>query len=173
MKKEVLEFYSSLRQIFIVCPCCDEIHRLSDCKVYQRTKPPVDWKEKIDKEIERLELMEEKIQAKIDIARILARETGRKSADKLVKKIDPVFSPLKLNPNDAKVIFHPIDFLVFDGMNNNIGDNTIKQILLLDKNNKSSQNLVIQNSIEVAVKKKSYEWLTLRVENNGSISEEP
>ncbi len=172
MQKEVLDFYSSLRQIFTVCPCCEEIHRLSDCKIYQITKPPVDWKEKIDKEIGRLESMEEKLQEKIEAARILAREAGRKSADRLIKKIDPVFSPLKLNPNDAKVIFHPIDFLVFSGMNSNKGDNKINQIILLDKNNKSGQYLSIQKSIEKAVQAKNYEWLTLRVDNNGTISEE-
>ncbi len=172
MQKKVLEFYSSLRQIFTVCPCCDNIHRISDCKLYQRTKPQIDWKEKIDKEIGHLEKMEEKLLEKIEIAKIIAREAGRKSADKHVKKIDPIFSPLKLNPNDAKVIFHPVDFLVFNGMNSNTGDNAIKQIFLLDKDNKSGQYLSIQKSIEKAVKTKSYEWLTLRVDNDGRIHEE-
>jgi len=172
MQKEVLEFYSSLRQIFVVCPCCEEIHRLSDCKLYQRSKPGVDWKEKIDTEIMRLTKMEEKLEEKIDAAKELAREAGRKSADKHVKKIDRVFSPLKLNPNDAKVLFHPIDFLVFNGMNNNKGEKGVKQILLLDKHNKSGQHLAVQTSIEKAVQAKNYEWLTLRVEANGDIHEE-
>lgn len=172
MQKEVLEFYSSLRQIFVVCPCCDEIHRVSDCKLYQRTKPPVDWKEKIDSEIARLEKMEEKLEEKIEAARLLAREAGRKSADKHVRKIDQVFSPLKLNPNDAKVIFHPVDFLVFSGMNNNAGDKTIKQILLLDNNKKAGHHLPVQDSIEKAVRSKNYEWLTLRVGDSGAITEE-
>lgn len=57
-------------------------------------------------------------------------------------------------------------------MNNNIGDNAIKQILLLDKDNKSGQYLTIQKSIEKAVQSKSYEWLTLRVDNHGKIQEE-
>lgn len=57
-------------------------------------------------------------------------------------------------------------------MNNNIGDNAIKQILLLDKDNKSGQYLTIQKSIEKAVQSKSYEWLTLRVDNDGKIQEE-
>lgn len=172
MQKEVVGFYSSLRQIFSACPCCEEIHRLSDCKIYQKIKPPIDWKEKVDKEIERLELMEDKLRIKIEAARVLARTAGRKSADKLIRKIDPVFSPLKLNANDAKVIFHPVDFLVFNGMNNNSGDNSIKQILLLDKDNKSGQHRSLQKSIEKAVETKSYEWLTLRVDNDGAIYEE-
>ena len=172
MQKEVLEFYSSLRQIFTVCPCCKEIHRLSDCKLYQSTRPPQDWKDNLEKEIKRLESMDEKLKIKITAARILAKESGRKSADKLVKKIGSVFTPLKLNPKDAKVIFHPIDFLVFNGMNSNTVDKAIKQILLFDKGNKSGQNLSIQNSIEKTVQTKNYEWLTLRVDNDGKIHEE-
>lgn len=172
MQKEVLEFYSSLRQIFTVCPCCDQIHRLSDCKLYQRTKPPVDWKEKIDKEITRLENMEEKLKIKIAAARILATESGRKSADKLVKKIGSIFKPLRLNPKDAKVVFHPVDFLVFNGMNITTDGSAIKQILLFDKGDKSGQHLSIQKSIEKVVQNENYEWLTLRVDNDGKIHEE-
>jgi hypothetical protein len=39
MEKEIMEFYSSLRQIFGVCQSCDSIFRLSDTKVYQKKKP--------------------------------------------------------------------------------------------------------------------------------------
>jgi len=173
MQQQVIEFYSSLRQIFGVCPECEEIFRMSDCKLYQKKRPPgIDWKEKVDGEIARLDLLQEKLQEKINLAKEAAREAGRKQADKLISKIDPVFRPLQLNPNDAKVIFHPVDFVVFNGMNNNLGDTSIKNLLLLDKNGKSGEHLSIQNSIADTVKKENYEWLTLRVEENGSISEE-
>lgn len=172
MQKEVLEFYSSLRHIFGVCTCCGEIFRLSDCKLYQKKKPDNDWKEELDKEIQRLENLEEKIREKIETNKEAARTLGRQNADKLVKKIDKIFHPLKLNCNDCKVIFHPIDFIVFNGMNNNHGDCAIKEIMLLDKNNKSGQYLNIQRSIENVIKTKNYDWLTLRVENNGQIIED-
>jgi len=172
MQNQVIEFYSSLRQIFGVCDCCGEIFRVSDCKLYQKKKPAVDWKEKIDSEISRLDRLEEKLQKKIELAREAAREAGRKGADKLVKKIDPIFSPLRLNPNDAKVIFHPVDFIVFNGMNSNSGDTTIKNLVLLDKNNRKGEYQKIQSSIDKAVNKANYEWLTLRVEENGTITEE-
>lgn len=42
-----------------------------------------------------------------------ARKAGRKQADKLIKKVDPVFASLKLNPDNAKVVFHPIAFFSF------------------------------------------------------------
>ena len=44
--------------------------------------------------------------------------------------------------------------------------------MLLDKANKSEQFITIQKSIEKAIQKNSYEWLTLRVESNGNIKEE-
>jgi predicted Holliday junction resolvase-like endonuclease len=171
MERQIVEFYSSLRQIFLVCPHCDQIHRLSECKIYQKAKPSVDWKEKIDKEIDRLESLEEKLKEKIDQAREAARQAGRKEADKIVKKIDPIFRPLGLNCNDCKVIFHPVDFVVFDGMNDNTGDCSIKEILLVDKE-KTGPAAPIQNSIEKAIQKKQFEWLTLRVQNDGVIIEE-
>ena len=171
MQKEVLNFYSTLRHIFGVCPYCGEIFRLSDCKLFQKKKPDIDWKEKIDNEIKRLDILEETIKEKIEATREVARIIGRKNADKLVRKLDTIFSPLKLDCNDCKVIFHPIDFIVFKDMHNG-GDCAITEILLLDKDNKSGPYKTIQKSIEKVVQTKTYEWLTLRVENNGQIAEE-
>jgi len=172
MEKEIISFFTSLRNIFGVCYSCDTIFRLSDCKLYQKKNQNLDWKEKIDNEILRLEMLEEKLNEKIELAKIIAREEGRKEADKQIKKIDHIFSPNKLNPNDAKVIFHPVDFLVFNGMNDNSGDANIKNLILLDKNGKNGDNLTIQNSIQNTIEEKKYEWLTLRVEENGKIIEE-
>jgi len=173
MKSEVLRFYSTLRQIFCVCPYCADVIRLSDCKLYQKQKPLVDWKEKVDNEIEKLEMAEERLLEKIAAAKQDARDAGKRNANKVVRKIDTIFHPLGLNCNDCKVIFHPVDFIVFKGMNNeNKQDCSVKEVLFLDKNNKSGEYLQIQRSIEKAVEANSYEWLTLRVENSGQIIEE-
>lgn len=172
MEKEIITFYSALRQIFGVCNTCEEIFRLSDCKLYQKSKSETDWKESLDKEILRLDKLEQKLLEKIEESKIAAREFGRKEADKQIKNIDTIFSPNKLNPNDAKVIFHPVDFLVFNGMNNSNGDATIKNLIFLDKNDKTGENAIVQKSIQKAIEKESYEWLTLRVEENGKIIEE-
>lgn len=174
MRKEILEFYSSLRQIFGVCPECEDIFRLSDCKLYQkdRKKPTVDWKEKIDADIFRLQNLEDKLMEKIELAKEAARQAGRKEADKQVRKIDKIFSPLKLNPNDAKVIFHPVDFVVFNGMHNTFSDTGIKNLLLLDHGNKQGEYATVQKSVITTIEKQNYEWLTLRVEADGSIVEE-
>lgn len=174
MKKEILEFYSSLRQIFGVCPECEDIFRLSDCKLYQREKkkPTADWKEKIDLELMKLQYLEEKLHEKIALAKEAAVLAGRREADRQVKKIDNIFRPLKLNPNDAKVIFHPVDFIVFNGMHSVSNDTGIKNLLLLDKGGKTNEYATVQKSVQTVIEKENYEWLTLRVESDGTITEE-
>ena len=41
---------------------------------------------------------------------------GRKKATQAVKKFDKVFNPQKLNPDDSMGVFHPVDYVIFDGM---------------------------------------------------------
>ena len=86
MQKEVFNFYASLRQIFGVCPSCDEIFRVSDCKLYQKKKPLTDWKEKVDKEIARLDDLEVIIEDKIEHARDAARVVEEKKLTNSLKR---------------------------------------------------------------------------------------
>jgi predicted Holliday junction resolvase-like endonuclease len=169
MHKEILSFYSALRELFVFCPACEKPHRLSDCKLFQKSKPESDWKEKLDKDLERLGRMEELLEEKIELAREAARLVGRKSADKAIKQIDPIFAPLKLNCDDSKVIFHPLDFIVFHGMKNRDKPCEVTEIVLLDKAAKTGEALEIQKSVEKAVRQKKLEWMTLRVEQDGAI----
>jgi predicted Holliday junction resolvase-like endonuclease len=100
-----------------------------------------------------------------------ARVNGRNNANRMVKQSDNVFHPQKLNPDDAKVIFHPVDYVVFNGMKDNKTEG-LKNILLLDGEKRSTEGKKIQKSIMKAVDKGNYEWITLRVENDGGIKEE-
>ena len=86
-----------------------------------------------------------------------------------MKKIDPIFSPRKLNPDDAKVIFHPIDYIVFNGMK---APEPIKNIILLDRQAKDGNHRALQRSIEKVVEKENYEWQTLRILEDGKIKTE-
>jgi predicted Holliday junction resolvase-like endonuclease len=166
MNTELIKFFSYQRQIFGVCPCCGELFRLSDCKVYRKDAPITDWKEKLEKQSTALDRFEEKLDEKMDALREKARETGRKQADKLIKKVDPVFAPLKLNPDDAKVVFHPIDFLVFSGMK----AKDLKSLIVLDSKEKPKDLLSIQESVMNTISKGNYEWLTMNVEIGGKIT---
>jgi predicted Holliday junction resolvase-like endonuclease len=122
--------------------------------------------DKIDLERERLEKVEERLEDKKEEIREKAREKGRKLAQLAVKKIDPIFTPRKLDPDDAKVIFHPIDYIVFNGMKK---AESIKNIILLDREEKGTDHRVLQKSIEKVVEHENYEWQTLRVQEDGKI----
>lgn len=169
--QETLLFFRYQRQIFGICPCCGEFFRLSDCKIAQDEKEPSDWLEKLKNEDRQLTNREAKLEQQLETLRVEARNEGRKTAGRLVKKVDKVFTPQKLNPDDAKVIFHPVDYLVFNGMKNQQVEG-LKNIIFLDAAQKLKEAKTIQRSLEKAIEQEKYEWLTLRVRNDGQIEEE-
>jgi predicted Holliday junction resolvase-like endonuclease len=115
------------------------------------------------KEEERLDRLEEELRKKEEELRRKARQKGRQLAQLIARKIDPVFTPRKLNPDDAKVLFHPVDFIVFNGMK----ENKLKNILLLERHRGS--DLALQESIRKTIERERYEWQTLRISEEGKI----
>lgn len=166
MKSDLNTFFSISRQIFGVCPKTRQIFRLSDCKIYLKTSPQKDWMDKLQDKEESITTREEKLDEKKNEMQEAARIKGRKAADKVIKKIDKVFSGRGLNPDDSRVIFHPVNFVVFDGMK----DKEIDKIILLDEETKDSERKVLQKSIEKVIEKGLYEWETLRVTDAGGIA---
>jgi len=63
------------------------------------------------------------------------------------------------------VIFHPIDYIVFNGMKSG----SIQNIILLDRKTKDKSNKKIQESIESAIDHEKYCWQTIRVCDDGKI----
>lgn len=167
ISKDIIEYFDLQRQIFGTCPNSGRIFRLSDCRIYTK-KPEHDWLQKIENKQHQIDLIEERLDKREKKLRGAAHEAGRKEAGKIVRKIDKVFHPLKLNPDDAKVIFHPIDYIIFNGMKTG----KLKNVLLLDKKNRSGLDRQLQKSIEMAVKKERYKWITLRVSDSGAVTEE-
>ena len=84
---------------------------------------------------ERLDGVEERIDDAEEALREKARIVGRRSARLAVRRIDPVFAPRRLNADDAKVLFHPVDYVVFRGMKE---QGEIREIILLDGETKES-----------------------------------
>ncbi len=170
MKSDILTFFDLHRQIFGICPNpeCSEFFRLSDCRVFLKKEPELDWMDKIDKEQSRLDKFEEKLGDIEQDLREKAREKGRRLAQAAVREIDPIFTPRKLNPDDAKVIFHPIDYVVFNGLK----AAPLKNIVLLDRQAEGAVHRRLQESIERVIDRENYEWQTLRVQDNGKIKSE-
>ncbi|MCX7698090.1 MAG: hypothetical protein N2114_01310 [Candidatus Goldbacteria bacterium] len=148
MNKDIIIFFNIYRQIFGVCPCCGEIFRLSDAKISSKRRFKTDWLEKIEKKKEYLDKKEEKFEEIKEKIQEKAREKGYRRALKFVKQIDTVFLPRKLNADDAKVIFHPVDYAVFDGL----VDDKVKKVIILDR--KYAKDRRLQKSVEKVIEKK-------------------
>jgi predicted Holliday junction resolvase-like endonuclease len=164
MKADIVQFFALQRRIFGICPECGDFFRLSDCKIFLKTKPVSDWMDEMEAKAKRIDAAEEKLGEQETELREQAREKGRRRALLTVKKIDPIFAPRQLNPDDAKVVFHPIDYIVFDGMKR---AESIRNIVLLDR--KAKRTASVQKSIERVVERGNYEWQTLRIQEDGKV----
>ncbi len=169
MRSDLLYYFTLQRGIFGVCPCCGELFRLSDAQVFIRTRPVKDWMDRLNAEDERLGRLEERLEEQKEALREKARVRARLEASKVVRKIDRVFAPRRLNPDDAKTILHPVDFLVFNGMKEGPA---IRKLILLDHESRSADRRRLQKSIEQTVSQGRYEWRTLRVDEVGRVKEE-
>jgi len=164
MSSDVITFFSIQRQIFGICPCCGEIFRLSDANVSIKKKFKTDWLDAIEARHTALDAREERLQEHKSEMQEEAKSAGYRKAVKFVKKIDPVFFPRKLDPDDAKVIFHPVDYVVFNGMSSK---DSVNKIIFLDHVDVTDKK--IQKSMEKVIEKRNYEWQTLRVNDQGKI----
>jgi predicted Holliday junction resolvase-like endonuclease len=169
MIDDIVRFFAIQRNIFGVCPCCGELFRLSDCSVYLRTKPTKDWMDILESEDNRLNLKEEKLDEIEEALRDKARVAGRRTARRAITRIDPIFAPRRLNADEAKVLFHPVDYVVFRGMKD---PGTVREIVLLDRKAEGRTRRRMQRSIEKVVEAGKYDWLTVRVQDDGTMVEE-
>src|SRR5258708_9260972 len=115
MSNDIVRFFAVQRSIFGLCPCCGELFRLSDSKVFVKTRPKKDWMDILRARDARLDGVEERIDDAEEALRERARVVGRRSAQLAVRRIDPVFAPRRLNADHANVLFHRGGYLVFRG----------------------------------------------------------
>jgi predicted Holliday junction resolvase-like endonuclease len=121
MIRDVLDFFDAQRRIFGLCPRCGDIFRLSACEIQggrRSTAHKRDWFDEINREMEKIEEASERLDLQENIIREKARAIGRKNAGAAIRKIDKLFRPRRMEPDEAKVIFHPVDYVVFRGMKN-------------------------------------------------------
>ncbi|MGA2270100.1 MAG: Holliday junction resolvase-like protein [Bryobacteraceae bacterium] len=112
-----------------------------------------------------LDKEDEKLALTADALRGAAAKAGKRATKKLLRRIDPIFSGAGYDPQDAKVIFDPVTYVLFDGMS----EGNVNSIVLLagPAENKRTENL--QSSIKQAIKKGNMEFKTLHVSNDGQV----
>lgn len=168
MTSELTGFYKLRREIFGICPECGDFFRLSDCNIYLKERPKLDWLDKLNKKNENLEKKEEAIEEIKERLRAKGRAKGLQLAKRTIRQIDPIFTPRMLDPDDAKVIFHPVDYVVFKGMSND----RIRDVMFLDREASTPEHAKLQESLRNAIREEEYGWQTLRIREDGDIDTE-
>jgi predicted Holliday junction resolvase-like endonuclease len=177
----LLLFIDNLQNILGYCPCCGNVFLLTDAKLIFteksennsdygkyliKQKELENFEQQIEKMQNNLERLEEK--HKIIMENIIekAREAGRKKAKAKLKKLDPTFSGRKIDPQDVKVIFDPIEYVVFNGMHSGNG---VKHIELIGRSSKTKRDENIEKNITKAIKAGNYQFEVLRIDSEGNI----
>jgi len=180
------DFFRDLYQIFVICPCCDEITPLAACRLWVPGSSPgiprmdaiLRLQQARDRSQETLERGEEKLNdllAKCDDLREQSNNKqvrerikveGRKAADRRIRKIDPIFSPRGLDPQDVRLLFTPVDFLVFDGLTDT---KSVKKILFLTRVPKDQLQENAVASIQASIQKGNVEFIEARIDEKGGV----
>ncbi len=165
----LFEEYQLFRKILAVCPCCGDIHRVSDLRLKSKAEAEKTWLDEYDIESQEMSDKEQIFDEQEAKLREESIEKGRKIAEKaFYKALCPSLQKLKLNPYDVKPIFHPIDFIVFNGM---ATQDEISDILLLTREQCATLD-PIRRQIRKAVDAHKYEWQLARIDERGKISME-
>lgn len=169
MSVNVINLFQSFRTTLCICPCCGDIVRFSDLRIQHKGKITKTWLDKYETKERSLDKKEEKFEEEEEELREKARERGRRKVPTLVQKsMHAEFARLKYNPYDIKTILHPVDFVVFNGLN----DTKMKDVVFLSKNTGNGSLNKIRNSVQSTIEKEAYDWQTAHVDIDGSIKYE-
>jgi len=164
---KLLNIFQSFRRILCICPCCGEMLRLSDLHLRYTGKVPKTWLDKYESKLLTLQRKEALFEEKEEEIREKSISRGRKKVLALTRKcLCPEFKKLKYDPYDIKALMHPVDFIVFNGLNEGI---KVKDVTFLSRRPPNNlQNLVLK-SIRKTVDNKNYDWKIARITSDGKV----
>ena len=169
----LIQTVDGIQEVLAICPCCGNIFRLVEGKFIFPKKHPktCDYHElvarenKLAAEDERLESAEERFKESIKNQKAHLRELGLQEAKRMLKKIDPTFSAKNINPQDVKVIFDPVEYVIFHGLNSEEGVKLV-EFISRSPDNKTRESIV--ESIDMTIRNGDVEFETLRMKDDGS-----
>lgn len=168
-----LQTIDGLQEVLAVCPCCGDIFRLVEGKFLFPQKPTrtceyfqvVDLENRVAGEEERTDAAEERFEESLQAQQQALIELGRKEAKRKLKKIDPVFSRRDIDPQDVKVIFEPVEFVIFHGMNSIEG---VDHVEFVSRSPDSRLQEATVRFIEQTIRNGDVDFETLRLKDDGS-----
>ena len=186
--KVIVDFYKNQIYIFGICPCCKEIFHLPESCLSLPTKKIIlsesrdvinlqrkneSFEMKIDEESQKIEekqyeISELKLELKNKDNQQITRvkKQGRKEAINASRKVIPIFTKKKFDPRDARLIFSPVEFLVFDGLTEY---REIDNLILLAKRPSTQEEEKLSKSIQMTIKNGNVDFQVIRFNKDGKI----
>ena len=169
----LIQTIDGIQEVLAICPCCGVVFRLVEGKFIFPLKRPrtCEYSELVALEgrvadmEEQIESAEERFKEKLRAQRDKLIETGRKLAKKKLKRIDPTFSANNIDPQDVKVIFNPVEYLIFHGLNSEEGVNLVE---FVSRSPESRAEETIVEFIDKTVRQGDVEFDTLHMRDDGS-----
>lgn len=158
--------FQQSKAILCLCPKCNSLLRFSDLHLRTKEKPPKTWLDDYEVNVQKMIEEENEFASKESEIREKAAERGRAQVPVIVRKsMDTQFAKLTYDPYDIKPLLHPVEFAVFDGMNNG----ELKNVVLLSRTSSNSHLQNLQKAVAKAVDEKLYDWKVARVSMDGDV----
>ena len=170
---ELLETFQSFRTIYCVCPSCNNLMRLGDIRLQYAGVAPKTWLDEHEAKVIVLKKKEEKFQEDEKDMRKKATEKGRAQVPILVKQcFDKNLAKLPYDPYDIKALWHPIDFVIFNGLNklNEKKSDVIDDIVFISRKSKDKGLNEVRETIKETVENEEYDWRIARVTDKGVVT---
>lgn len=163
-------FFKEQRHIFGVCPNpeCRAVSRFADIRVSYRAKYVKDWLDRVEDQTASWEEKQTELEGKQKELKAKYIEKARKTVlPQKLRRVSSLFLKSKVQPEDIKVVSHPLDFIAFDGL---ITNENLRRIVLLDSETSKSFRGGIQDSIRATVENGKYDWHVARVDEEGQVT---
>ncbi|MDR7400571.1 MAG: Holliday junction resolvase-like protein, partial [Armatimonadota bacterium] len=118
-----------LQSVLCICPCCGELFRLSEARLFYASPPRRTWFDDLQREKERLQRAEDRFEEERQKLGEMSRQSVERKLRRALRERDPVLTPRGYYPKDARPLLDPVDFVVFDGMNLR---GRVREVVLLD-----------------------------------------
>lgn len=160
-----IKWIQETRRIHGICPCCEQVFRLSDATIYTREPPPRTPFDRLEAARARLAREMDRFELRRTEVLDAQREAGQRQARARLKRISPEFVGRGIDPQDVRVIFDPVRYVVFKGMSRD----TVKSVELVDEEPSSKPRERLLRSLEDTIRRGNVEWCTWRVDEDGGI----
>lgn len=169
----LIQTIDGIQEVLAICPCCGEIFRLVEGKfIFPQKRPKrcmyldlVSIENELTNEGDRLTSAEMRFAERLEKQREPLREQGRRLAKMKLNKIDPTFSGKGIDPQDVKAIMHPVEYIIFHGLNSEEG---VDRVEFVSRSPDSKTQEEVVKSIDITIRNGDVEFETIHIKDDGS-----